>query len=267
MSRFTVQSVPTPSWYFDADDLSSLWQNVGSSTPVLPGIDLQPVGRWQDRNGSATSFDLTMLGGLNVNRAFYRTAAFNGFPCVDFVGVGGGGDSMLLNTSFSQSLQAYTVILSCIVTDTAANHVIFSAGKNGVNPWQGVDGLLLQTLGAAVIDAEGSTDQINPMFPSKAISNVNPMIIAATVSVSAGVRSLSLWVNGGSAATDTGTGSGNAMVLNGFSFGDFYASGGVPCTAKVRHAVFYPSALSLDALNGIGQLFATKSQFTISRFA
>ena len=126
--------------------------------------------------------------------------------------------------------------------------------------------MMFQTLGAASLDAEGSTDQINPMFPSAVISNVNPMLIAATMSVSAGTRSLSLWVNGGTAATDTGTGSGSAMVLNGISLGDTYAAGGIPCLVKIRHAAIYGRALSLGELNGLGQYFAARSRYTISRF-
>jgi hypothetical protein len=261
----SVRQTPGLLAFFDPDDRSSMWQNVGASTPVSD-IDGQPVALWQDRCGNPAFYDLSVLGGLNINRAAYRTAAngVNGFPCVDFVAATLGGDCCLLNTSFAQTLTAYTVMFTGIIYETSPNLVAFSMAKNGTNPWQGTDGAIIQLQGASTtLNLEASSAQANPLDTTLTIDNTTACLFTYTMDAStpgSGTRTGNLYVNGGAGSSDTGTSSNPAMTIDGFSVGDFYATGGVPCRVKVRHLAIYNRKLNADQLNTVGLCLSCKSR-------
>jgi hypothetical protein len=266
-TSFDVRSVPGLLAYFDADDLSSMWQNVGMTTPVSD-INGQPIAVWKDRSGNG--YDATVLGGLNANRAMYRTApnGVNGYPAVDFVAATTGGNCMLLNASFRKDLTAITVLATGIIYETNPNLVAMSVAKNGTNPWQGTDGCVLQLQGASTaLDLEASSAQANPLDATLTIDNVNPhsfVFLVDAATPGSGTRTGTLYVDGGNAATDTGTSSSPTLALDGFSFGDFYPSGGIPCRWKARQIAAYGRRLSLDELTSVMRYLAARTGLTVA---
>lgn len=264
-----IRGTPGLVAYYDADNMASLWQNIGMSTPT-DNIDLSPIGRWNDLNGSSQFYDLTVLGADNNNRARLRTGAngVNGYNAVDFYGALV-ADSCLVNLSFNQTVSAYTVMFTGIVYETNPDAVSFTLQKTGTNPWQGTDGILVKTLGVSTdYFIDGGEDQGNPLFIDNTISNSAPMLMTIQVSNSAATatRTGKVWVNGGSPNTDTGTGPLGNMALNYLTIGD-WSGGGAPCRQKIRHWAVYNRALSTSELTSVGLCMAQKSQISITRFS
>jgi hypothetical protein len=255
--------------YYDADDITSLWQNTGMSTPVA--LDGNPIARWNDRCGNAAFYDLTCIGGLDANRAAYRTTGVAGKPCVDFLGTNGAtGFSGLVNTAFRKDLAAITVLFTGIIYETDPDLWALTVGKAGVFDFNGVNSFLVRDTGASTnLQLYGSEDQASAMSASKTIDNTNPHLFAFAVDASvpgASVRTGYQWLDGGTPVTDTGTGPAATMAFDHISVGD-YVAGAVPCRMKVRQLAIFGKKLSNDEFNTAGQILALKTPgITLTRF-
>jgi hypothetical protein len=89
--------------WMDAHNLSTLFQDSAGTTPVTANND--PVGRWNDANGSAKRWDQAGAG----NRPLYKTNILNGKAGVKFDGT---DDFMTVVTSFSANLLTVFAVVS-----------------------------------------------------------------------------------------------------------------------------------------------------------
>jgi hypothetical protein len=75
---YTPAGDPRVAFWVDAADPATLFQNAQGTNPTA--ANGQPIGLWKDK--SQNHWDLTIEGGLDSNRPFYRTAQLNGKPSV-----------------------------------------------------------------------------------------------------------------------------------------------------------------------------------------
>jgi hypothetical protein len=71
-------AAPLELW-FDANDLATLWQDSGRTTPVT--ADADPVGAWDDKSGNTRHATQAVAG----TRPLYKTAQFGAKAGIDFV--------------------------------------------------------------------------------------------------------------------------------------------------------------------------------------
>lgn len=114
-------------WY-DADDITTLFQDSGATTPVAANND--PIGYWGDKSGNANHITQAGAG----NRPFYKTAiAPSGNPVVLF----DGSDDCLQSVAFGAALaQPNTIYMVIRTLALGSNGVYLDTDASGVNRHQ-----------------------------------------------------------------------------------------------------------------------------------
>lgn len=129
-SPFSPDQIAGLQVWFDASDLSTLWQNEAGTTPAV--ADNDPIGRWSDK--SSNLWFLTspnaLPGGDPTNRPSLQTNEINGFSVVRMNGV----NSFLRRvSSLAITGSSVTVfVVSKRIAFVDANEAILSLAASGV---------------------------------------------------------------------------------------------------------------------------------------
>jgi uncharacterized protein (TIGR02217 family) len=126
-------------WY-DASDLSTLFQDDLFATPVTAGG--QTVGGWRDKSGNARD----IVQATAARRPAYRSAFLSGRPAVE----GDGVDDFLRSIGTFVTAQPYTVVMISRLATVLPTQVWYDATPGAVAAQQSINSSTLNSINAGV---------------------------------------------------------------------------------------------------------------------
>lgn len=164
---------PYPGYAFNADNITTLWQDVAGETPVTePG---QTVARIDDLSGQgnhATQSD-------PAKRPTYQLDA-NGRGYLDFDGV----DDFLTMATLDLGTKTELSVVAAFQRDVVSNSILMESGSQ-FNTIDGGYTLLSQAAGLVSLGLNGSASGAG--FSSATTSSTDPLIVSAVLDTAASV--------------------------------------------------------------------------------
>jgi len=215
-----------PTAWYDAADLSTLYQDSAGTTPVTAAG--QPIGLWKDKSGATADASQAGAG----NRPTYTQSGIGGNPVLTF-----DGNTQWIVSAFNPN---YTVVPNMSmflvyqkVSDTGSDGLY--GHDNG-----GWDRLQLLNFPANAPEANGISDG-GGTTPTPGVITTNPILYTAVMRNGVANGS-NVYINGALDATFTEN-HGNTGQTS-LTFGAISTGGAYPSNVKIGEILLYPTNVS-----------------------